>query len=216
MYTGIYTFVSRTFVICTGYYGSSPQANQWNPSPATMDQMMAGRIPPPPGAAGWQYPQPPPQPPPALHSSDMSSSNYSGGWPWGPPLPPPSPNVALGFNKSTFTYEELAAATDGFSEANMLGQGGFGYVYKGVLAANGKEIAVKKLKSGSGQGEKEFQAEVEIISRVHHRHLVSLVGYCIADGQRMLVYEFVPNNTLEFHLHGTTSVLPTVYTTYLD
>ncbi|KAK9269646.1 hypothetical protein L1049_001423 [Liquidambar formosana] len=92
-------------------------------------------------------------------------------------------------------------ATDGFSDANLLGQGGFGYVHKGVLP-NGKEVAVKQLKAGSGQGEREFQAEVEIISRVHHRHLVSLVGYCIAGSQRMLVYDFVPNNTLEFHLHG--------------
>ncbi|PPS13138.1 hypothetical protein GOBAR_AA07504 [Gossypium barbadense] len=62
-------------------------------------------------------------------------------------------------------------------------------------------IAVKSLKSGSGQGEREFQAEVEIISRVHHRYLVSLVGYCIARQQRMLVYEFLPNKTLEYHLH---------------
>ena len=63
--------------------------------------------------------------------------------------------------------------------------------------------AVKQLKAGSGQGEREFQAEVEIISRVHHRHLVTLVGYCIAgSSQRLLVYEFVPNNTLEHHLHG--------------
>lgn len=109
--------------------------------------------------------------------------------------------MALGFSKSTFTYEELARATDGFSDANLLGQGGFGYVHRGVLP-NGKEVAVKQLKAGSGQGEREFQAEVEIISRVHHKHLVSLVGYCIAGSQRMLVYEFVPNNTLEFHLHG--------------
>ncbi|OAY73057.1 Proline-rich receptor-like protein kinase PERK1, partial [Ananas comosus] len=89
----------------------------------------------------------------------------------------------------------------GFSDANLLGQGGFGYVHKGILP-NGKEIAVKQLKIGSGQGEREFQAEVEIISRVHHKHLVSLVGYCMSGGQRLLVYEFVPNNTLEFHLHG--------------
>lgn len=100
-----------------------------------------------------------------------------------------------------FTYEELVIATDGFSDANLLGQGGFGYVHRGMLQ-NGIEVAVKQLKAGSGQGEREFQAEVEIISRVHHRHLVSLVGYCIADGKRLLVYEFVPNNTLEFHLHG--------------
>lgn len=142
-----------------------------------------------------------PPPPPPMMSTDMNSANYSSG-PTGPALPPPHPSVALGFTKSTFTYDELAAATNGFSQARLLGQGGFGYVHKGVLP-NGKEIAVKSLKSGSGQGEREFQAEVEIISRVHHRHLVSLVGYCIAGGQRMLVYEFVPNGTLEFHLHGT-------------
>lgn len=109
--------------------------------------------------------------------------------------------MAFAFSKSTFTYEELSMATDGFSDANLLGQGGFGYVHRGVLP-NGKEVAVKQLKAGSGQGEREFQAEVEIISRVHHKHLVSLVGYCITGSQRMLVYEFVPNNTLEFHLHG--------------
>ncbi|XP_042420485.1 proline-rich receptor-like protein kinase PERK1 isoform X2 [Zingiber officinale] len=95
----------------------------------------------------------------------------------------------------------MAMATDGFSDANLLGQGGFGYVHRGVLA-NGKEVAIKQLKIGSGQGEREFQAEVEIITRVHHRHLVSLVGYCISGGKRLLVYEYVPNNTLDFHLHG--------------
>ncbi|KAF3783739.1 Proline-rich receptor-like protein kinase, partial [Nymphaea thermarum] len=118
-----------------------------------------------------------------------------------PPLRPPSPGLALDFSKSTFTYEELAIATNGFSAENLLGQGGFGYVHKGILP-NGKKVAIKQLKSGSGQGEREFQAEVEIISRVHHKHLVSLVGYCISGTQRLLVYEFVPNNTLEFHLHG--------------
>ncbi|PQM34247.1 proline-rich receptor-like protein kinase PERK15 [Prunus yedoensis var. nudiflora] len=87
------------------------------------------------------------------------------------------------------------------SEANLLGQGGFGYVHKGVLPS-GKEVAVKQLMTGSRQGEREFQAEVDIISRVHHKHLVSLVGYCITGAERLLVYEFVPNNTLEFHLHG--------------
>ncbi|CAL5400279.1 unnamed protein product [Camellia sinensis] len=127
-----------------------------------------------------------------------SGSNHSGGE---NSLPPLSPAMSLGFAKSTFSYDELAMATDGFSEANFLGQGGFGYVHKGVLP-NGKEVAIKQLKAGSGQGEREFQAEVEIISRVHHKHLVSLVGYCITGYQRMLVYEFVPNNTMEFHLHG--------------
>lgn len=74
-------------------------------------------------------------------------------------------------------------------------------VHRGVLADQ-REVAVKSLKAGSGQGEREFRAEVEILSGVHHRHLVSLVGYCICREERMLVYEFVPNKTLEFHLHG--------------
>uniref|UniRef100_A0A6N2N859 non-specific serine/threonine protein kinase n=1 Tax=Salix viminalis TaxID=40686 RepID=A0A6N2N859_SALVM len=112
-----------------------------------------------------------------------------------------TPGISLGYSQSTFTYEELAMGTDNFSNANLLGQGGFGYVHKGLLA-NGTVVAIKQLKSGSRQGEREFQAEIEIISRVHHRHLVSLVGYCITGSQRMLVYEFVPNDTLEFHLHG--------------
>nr|KYP66745.1 BRASSINOSTEROID INSENSITIVE 1-associated receptor kinase 1 [Cajanus cajan] len=139
----------------------------------------------------------PPPPPMMMNSADMSS-NYSTG---PTPLPPPSPTLALGLKGGTFSYEELAAATNGFADVNLIGQGGFGYVHKGVLP-NGKEVAVKSLKSGSGQGEREFQAEIDIISRVHHRHLVSLVGYCISGGQRMLVYEFIPNNTLEYHLHG--------------
>ncbi|XP_020977620.1 proline-rich receptor-like protein kinase PERK3 isoform X1 [Arachis ipaensis] len=100
-----------------------------------------------------------------------------------------------------FRYEELAVATDGFSKANLLGEGGFGFVHKGLLP-NGKEAAIKQLKDGSRQGEREFQAEVDIITRVHHRNLVSLLGYCMAGHHRLLVYEFVPNNTLEFHLHG--------------
>lgn len=155
----------------------------------------------PPGQSaeygGWGAPPPPPG---MANSADMSSAAFSG--PYQPAMPPPHPSLALGFNQSSFSYEDLNAATGGFAKENLLGQGGFGYVHKGVLP-NGKEVAVKSLKSGSGQGEREFQAEVDIISRVHHRHLVSLVGYCITGSSRMLVYEFVSNNTLEYHLHGT-------------
>ncbi|RWW85829.1 hypothetical protein BHE74_00005469 [Ensete ventricosum] len=97
----------------------------------------------------------------------------------------------IGGATSWFSYEELYEITDGFSPQNILGEGGFG-----------REVAVKQLKVGSGQGEREFQAEVEIISRVHHRHLVSLVGYCISENQRLLVYDYVPNGTLESHLHA--------------
>ncbi|KAJ4766804.1 Proline-rich receptor-like protein kinase PERK4 [Rhynchospora pubera] len=179
-----------------GYYNGAGLPTKWQPSPGYGDPMNAaqhGTLPPPPGV-GWgpQYP-----PPPGNISSDLSSSG-----PQGTPLPPPSPSMALPFaSKSSFSFEELSAATNGFSQGNLVGQGGFGYVYVGVLP-NGKQVAIKQLKAGSGQGEREFQAEVDIISRVHHRHLVSLVGYCIAGAQRMLVYEFVPNKTLEYHLHG--------------
>nr|GEW24244.1 proline-rich receptor-like protein kinase PERK1 [Tanacetum cinerariifolium] len=194
-------------------YGGAPQQWQQNTQPPSDHLVSMPPSKPTPSPATSARPQhlpvhaapsqPPPPPPPAfISSSSGSGSNYSGG---STPLPPPSPGLSLGFSKSTFTYEELAMATDGFSEANLLGQGGFGFVHRGVLP-NGKEVAVKQLKTGSGQGEREFQAEIEIISRVHHKHLVSLVGYCMAGAQRLLVYEFVPNNTMEFHLHGKFSL----------
>ncbi|OAY47389.1 proline-rich receptor-like protein kinase PERK9 [Manihot esculenta] len=113
----------------------------------------------------------------------------------------PSEPGGLGNSRSWFAYEELLKATNGFSSLNLLGEGGFGSVYKGCLP-DGREVAVKQLKVGGGQGEREFKAEVEIISRIHHRHLVSLVGYCISENRRLLVYDYVPNNTLHFHLHG--------------
>ncbi|CAA2967160.1 proline-rich receptor kinase PERK9 [Olea europaea subsp. europaea] len=108
---------------------------------------------------------------------------------------------ALGNSRPWFTYEELVEATNGFSGQNLLGEGGFGSVYKGCLA-DGRLVAVKQLKIDGGQGEREFRSEVEIISRIHHRHLVSLVGYCISENRRLLVYDYVPNNSLYFHLHG--------------
>ncbi|XVE85984.1 hypothetical protein DITRI_Ditri17bG0135800 [Diplodiscus trichospermus] len=114
-----------------------------------------------------------------------------------PVMPEP---CGLGNSRLLFTYEELAKATNGFSDQNLLGEGGFGAVYKGCLL-DGREVAVKQLKIGGEQGEREFKAEVEIISRIHHRHLVSLVGYCISEHRRLLIYDYVPNNTLYFHLH---------------
>ncbi|XP_031473071.1 proline-rich receptor-like protein kinase PERK1 [Nymphaea colorata] len=178
-------------------YGAYAQSWQ-NAAPPPSDNVVKIHHPPsPPPPFPSRPPQPPAPPAPVFSSGGASSSTFSGS---DVLLPPPSPALSLGM-QSTFTYEELAIATNGFASSNLLGQGGFGYVHKGILP-NGTEVAVKQLKSGSGQGEREFQAEVEIISRVHHRHLVSLVGYCITGSQRMLVYEFVPNNTLEFHLHA--------------
>lgn len=129
-----------------------------------------------------------PAPPPRVGSGSGSDFMYA-----------PSEG-GVSNSKSWFTYEELIQATNGFSTQNLLGEGGFGCVYKGVLV-DGREVAVKQLKIGGGQGEREFRAEVEIISRVHHRHLVSLVGYCISEHQRLLVYDYVPNNNLHYHLH---------------
>ncbi|MFS7954827.1 putative protein kinase RLK-Pelle-PERK-1 family [Helianthus anomalus] len=143
---------------------------------------------------GWGHP---PQPPPMNSSKEFPGPRMSMA---------ASTNMPLAFSQSQFSYDELVAATGGFTQYNLVGQGGFGFVHKGVLP-NGQEVAIKSLKPGSGQGEREFQAEVEMLSRVHHRYLVSLVGYCISDGQRMLVYEFVPNRTLEFHLHGKGQVV---------
>ncbi|KAF0925208.1 hypothetical protein E2562_015620 [Oryza meyeriana var. granulata] len=120
-----------------------------------------------------------------------------------PPPPPQSPPPRPAVSGGTVSYADLEAATSGFSESNLLGQGGFGHVYRGVLPGGRQEVAIKKLRPGGGQGDREFRAEVEIISRVHHRNLVSLVGYCIHGDQRLLVYEYVPNKTLDFHLHGS-------------
>ncbi|XP_039778994.1 proline-rich receptor-like protein kinase PERK13 [Panicum virgatum] len=107
----------------------------------------------------------------------------------------------LSGSKTWFTYEELTGITGGFAAANVIGEGGFGKVYMGALG-DGRRVAVKQLKVGGGQGDKEFRAEVDIISRIHHRHLVTLAGCCVTANHRLLVYEFVPNKTLEHHLHG--------------
>jgi hypothetical protein len=158
--------------------------------------------PPPPGGARpspWTHNQVGPSP---LAAAGASSTGAHAHGHAVVALPPPPLPMPVGLDTVAFSYEELEAATGGFSEANLLGQGGFGYVHRGVLPGSGKEVAVKQLKAGSGQGEREFQAEVDTISRVHHRHLVALVGYCIDGARRLLVYEFVPNYTLEHHLHG--------------
>ncbi|XP_073220364.1 proline-rich receptor-like protein kinase PERK15 [Cicer arietinum] len=114
---------------------------------------------------------------------------------------PSDPNQQpLSAGQIAYSYEKIVEITNGFSSENVIGEGGFGRVYKASMP-DGKVGAVKLLKAGSGQGEREFRAEVDIISRVHHRHLVSLLGYCISEQQRVLIYEFVPNGNLDQHLH---------------
>ncbi|XP_071717294.1 uncharacterized protein [Rutidosis leptorrhynchoides] len=101
----------------------------------------------------------------------------------------------------TFSLSDLEKATDNFNELGVLGEGGFGRVYSGVLE-DGTKIAVKVLKRDDHQGDREFLAEVEMLSRLHHRNLVRLIGICTEDRNRSLVYELIPNGSVESHLHG--------------
>lgn len=100
-----------------------------------------------------------------------------------------------------FTLRDLELATERFSKDNVIGEGGYGVVYKGKLI-NGCPVAVKKLLNNLGQAEKEFRVEVEAIGHVRHKNLVRLLGYCIEGTHRMLVYEYVNNGNLEQWLHG--------------
>ncbi|KAJ0075648.1 hypothetical protein Patl1_35055 [Pistacia atlantica] len=99
----------------------------------------------------------------------------------------------------SFTFEEMALATNNFNTSTQVGEGGYGKVYKGILA-DGTVVAIKRAQEGSLQGEKEFLTEISFLSRLHHRNLVSLVGYCDEEGEQMLVYEFMSNGTLRDQL----------------
>ncbi|KAM7463047.1 hypothetical protein LguiA_031168 [Lonicera macranthoides] len=101
----------------------------------------------------------------------------------------------------TFTFRELAAATKNFRPECLLGEGGFGRVYKGRLENTGQVVAVKQLDRNGLQGNREFLVEVLMLSLLHHDNLVNLIGYCADGDQRLLVYEFMPLGSLEDHLH---------------
>ncbi|KAM0827458.1 hypothetical protein ACQ4PT_068180 [Festuca glaucescens] len=95
------------------------------------------------------------------------------------------------------SFREIAAATNHFSESSILGQGGFGNVYKGTLAKDGTEIAVKRLSVGSVQGLVEFKNEIALIAKLQHRNLVKLLGCCIHKDEKLLIYEYLPNRSLD-------------------
>ncbi|TMW86377.1 hypothetical protein EJD97_021479 [Solanum chilense] len=101
-----------------------------------------------------------------------------------------------------FSFSGVAAATDNFSNENMLGQGGFGPVYKGKLLC-GVEIAVKRLSRKSGQGVEEFKNEIRLIAKLQHRNLVRLLGCCIEGEEKMLLYEYMANRSLDSFLFDT-------------
>uniref|UniRef100_A0A2C9U4Q8 non-specific serine/threonine protein kinase n=1 Tax=Manihot esculenta TaxID=3983 RepID=A0A2C9U4Q8_MANES len=98
-----------------------------------------------------------------------------------------------------FNLRAVSAATNNFSPVNKLGKGGFGTVYKGQLP-HGQEIAVKRLSHSSGQGISEFKNEVMLIARLQHRNLIKLLGCCIQREERMLIYEYLPNKSLDYFI----------------
>ncbi|KAL3843800.1 hypothetical protein ACJIZ3_001203 [Penstemon smallii] len=106
-----------------------------------------------------------------------------------------------------FAYEELVRATNNFSNQEKLGEGGFGGVYKGFINRIDSYVAVKRVSSNSRQGIKEFASEVKIISRLRHRNLVQLLGWCHEKKELILVYEFMPNGSLDYHLFKGKSML---------
>ncbi|KAL8232428.1 hypothetical protein R6Q57_002206 [Mikania cordata] len=124
-----------------------------------------------------------------------------------PSVPPPLCSICLhktpifGKPPRWFSYAELELATGGFSKANFLAEGGFGSVHRGVLP-DGQTVAVKQHKLVSCQGDKEFCSEVEVLSCAQHRNVVMLIGFCVEDGKRLLVYEYICNRSLDFHLYG--------------
>ncbi|KAI3810638.1 hypothetical protein L1987_20259 [Smallanthus sonchifolius] len=99
------------------------------------------------------------------------------------------------------SYEELKRCTNNFSEDNIIGSGGYGKVYKGTLDT-GHVVAIKRAQQGSLQGAQEFKTEIELLSRIHHKNVVSLVGFCYEQGEQMLVYEYISNGTLKDNLSG--------------
>ncbi|CAM8888927.1 unnamed protein product [Rhodiola kirilowii] len=109
-----------------------------------------------------------------------------------------------------FSYKDLHKATKGFKESEMIGAGGFGSVYKGVMPVTGALVAVKKIASNSIQGMREFVAEIESLGRLRHKHLVNLQGWCKRKNELLIVYDYIPNGSLDSLLynHRSTLILP--------
>lgn len=100
-----------------------------------------------------------------------------------------------------FNYAEIRLATDDFSVENLLGEGGYGHVYKGKLK-DGQLIAAKIRKEESNQGFAEFHSEVYVLSFARHKNIVMLLGYCSREKFNILVYEYICNKSLDWHLFG--------------
>jgi serine/threonine protein kinase len=105
-----------------------------------------------------------------------------------------------------FSYDVLAAATSNFSDDQKLGEGGFGSVYKGFLDQLNMYVAIKRSRSSS-EGRKEYASEVTIISQLRHRNLVKLIGWCHSHDHHLLVYELMPNGSMDRHLYSEGNIL---------
>ncbi|KAL4020232.1 hypothetical protein IC575_019003 [Cucumis melo] len=105
-------------------------------------------------------------------------------------------NEMISIEMLQYDFETIKLGTNGFSSENKIGQGGFGAVYKGKLPS-GQEIAVKRLAKDSQQGDVEFRNEVLLVAKLRHRNLVRLLGFCMQNYERLLIYEFVPNASLD-------------------
>ncbi|XP_031275937.1 L-type lectin-domain containing receptor kinase IV.1-like [Pistacia vera] len=112
----------------------------------------------------------------------------------------------LEYGPQRFKYKDLYIATKGFKDKGLLGSGGFGRVYKGVLPSSKLEIAVKRISHESRQGMREFVAEIVSIGRLRHRNLVQLLGYCRRKGELLLVYDYMPNGSLDKYLYDQPEV----------
>ncbi|GJM95712.1 hypothetical protein PR202_ga12489 [Eleusine coracana subsp. coracana] len=120
---------------------------------------------------------------------------------------PPEEEFEQGAGPRRFHYSELAVATSFFSEDKKLGEGGFGSVYHGYLRDMDLHVAVKRVSKSSKQGRLEYISEVKIISRLRHRNLVQLIGWCHGGGELLLVYELMPNGSLDAHIHNQNNVM---------
>ncbi|XP_047322272.1 putative receptor-like protein kinase At5g39000 [Impatiens glandulifera] len=112
-----------------------------------------------------------------------------------------SPSLTDGEFCRRFSFGEILSATNNFDKELEIGHGGFGKVYKGVIDGKTETVAIKRLSSESKQGEKEFRSEIDILSKLRHKHLVSLIGYCNKGREMILVYEYMEHGTLADHLH---------------
>lgn len=171
--TALVICVSIVWVLTVRYQRSTPQLEELAPTPMSSFTKPSG----------------------AARSLVLGSRSLSGSLSFASGM--------LAFTGSTKIYslDDIDRATNSFDSSRVLGEGGFGVVYLGTLD-DGEEVAVKVLKRDNCHGGREFLSEVEMLSRLHHRNLVKLIGICTEDNVRCLVYELVPNGSVESHLHG--------------